>query len=50
MIDSQCCIAQTNTTLLSNCIPINKEIRRERKEAYEKCKIKKKIPLSLIFD
>ena len=41
MIDSQYCIAQTNTTLLSNCIPINKEIRRERKEAYEKCKIKK---------
>ena len=50
MIDSQCCTAQTNTTLLINCIPINKKKRgRERKEAHEKWKIKK-LPVSLKFD
>lgn len=31
MIDSQCCTAQTNTTLLSNCIPIDKK-KKEKKE------------------
>ena len=43
MIDSQCCTAQTNTTLLSNCIPIDKKKKKEKKEGErEKKHIKNK--------
>lgn len=42
MIDSQCCTAQTNTTLLSNCIPIDTKKKRKKEGEREKKHMKNK--------